>query len=81
MKDITSQESCPEWNGYNTKKVHEAGSAIGRKANTVYLPLINRTAGHPTTMNIAMKKGMKFVQENGQQVLYFTVTTALQNCN
>ena len=77
MKDIMSQEGCPEWSGYNTKKARVAGATIGQKAKTVYVPLINRTPGHPTTMNIAVKKGVKFVRENGQEVLYFTVDLQL----
>ena len=71
------KKNCLEWIGYNTRLCRESGIVPSKKAKTVYVPLIHKIPNNHFTMNIALRKGAKFVRENGQPIMFFTVDMQL----
>ena len=63
FRDMTNRSNCPEWAGYNTQNMREANAGIGRKCKSLYIHLINKTPATLATMKLALKRGLKVVQD------------------
>ena len=75
--DVLTDETCPEWNGYNTRQARQSGRSLEPQAKVVYLPLINMTPSHPTTIKTGIERGLEFITKNDQEILIFTVDQQL----
>ncbi len=54
LKDIVSDQKCPEFNGYNTKVIRESDAQLKPATTSVYRPLIDMTPAHPDTIMTAL---------------------------
>ena len=77
LKKVITTPSCPEYNGYMTKKAREAGVSPEAAINRHYLPLINHTPSDPSTILTAMSKAMTISRNAGQITLPFTADMQL----
>lgn len=72
FNEVTTEEGCPEFSGFNTKLSRETGQSLKPKTQAVYLPLIDMPPADPDTMMTAMHEGMRLTNERGQKNLVFT---------
>jgi hypothetical protein len=54
IKDVTSGDAHPKFNGYNAKLCRERGQSLSPKNKAVYMPLIDIPLADPDTMMTAM---------------------------
>ena len=66
MTDIVNTESCPEYNGYNTRIIRNEGASLQPKTKAVYLPLIDMTPSDPDTIKTALHETKRLTQERGE---------------
>ena len=72
LQDVSMLDSCPEFNGCNTRHCREAGQYINSKTNADYLPLIDMTPSDPDTIMTAMCKAQAISGKYGQEFTVFT---------
>ena len=72
LKDVLSDSSCPEHNGYNTQISREQGHHVAKKSNIVYLPLIGNPPANSRTIMTSMLKAKKVCKDAGQEYTIFT---------
>ena len=73
LRDVTNNEVCPEYNGYNTTVTRQQGVSMHPKTKAVYLPLIDMTPSDPDTIMTALHEAKRLTKERGQQMLpYFS---------
>ena len=66
LKKVITTPSCPEYNGYMTRKARKAGVSPEPAINRHYLPLINHTPSDPSTILTAMSKAMTISRNAGR---------------
>lgn len=76
MCDITTQDKCPEFNGYNTRDCREAGQGLKPKTQAVYLPLIDMPPSDPDTILTTIYRAQQMTEATGQK--YTLVTFDMQ---
>ena len=72
IQDINSKTDIPEFNGYNTAKMREAGKGVQPKTKAVYLLLIDMVPPDPDTILTAMAEAQKLTTSCGQLYTVFT---------
>ena len=72
LRDITNNEACPEYNGYNTMVTRQQGVSMQPKTKAVYLPLIDMTPSDPDTIMTALHEAKRLTKERGQNNAIFT---------
>ena len=77
FRDVLSQETCPEYNGYNTSMCRQQGHVLRPKTKVVYLPLIDRPPADSGTMMTSMLKAKKVAEGVGQEYVIFTADQQL----
>ena len=73
LKDILTSETCPEFGGYNVKKLRTEGTQLSARTQVAYLPLIDSIPSSPSTMYTAMLRSLQVCERLGQ---HFAVMTA-----
>eukprot|EP00794_Sanderia_malayensis_P004436 gene4436-5029_t len=71
LNKIKNNESCPEYNEFNTKIAREQGQSLKPKNKAIYLPLIDMTPSDPDTMLTALHEALKLTKARGQEKLVF----------
>ena len=71
VHDILFKLSCPEYNGYCSKLNREENN-IREKITIAFMPLIDMSPVHPTTIKTSMIQAKKMSSSNGQEFLVFT---------
>ncbi|KAI9520747.1 hypothetical protein NQZ68_013152 [Dissostichus eleginoides] len=74
-QEVLTQDNCPEYHGYNTKRSREQGTLPQAKTKVLYLPLIDMKPSDPDTMMTAMARVQELTSETGQN---FSVLTCDQ---
>ncbi|MCP3889476.1 MAG: hypothetical protein GY702_11490, partial [Desulfobulbaceae bacterium] len=77
FKDMQIEANCPEYNGYKTSLVRQAGLVPEPKTEVAFLPLIDCLPAHHDTIKTAIVKGLTLVKAAGQESLIFTVDQQL----
>ncbi len=77
FKDMQIEANCPEYNGYKTSLVRQAGLVPEPKTEVAFLPLIDCLPAHHDTIKTAIVKGLTLVKAAGQEALIFTVDQQL----
>ena len=72
LRDVTNNEDCPEYNGYNTMVTRQQGVSMQPKTKAVYLPLIDMTPSDPDTIMTALQEAKRLTKEQGQKTVIFT---------
>ena len=54
IKDILTEQSVPDFAGYNTRKIRESGKQVQQKTKVIYRPLIHKIPADPSTILTAM---------------------------
>ena len=72
LRDITNNEACPEYNGYNTMVTRQQGVSMHPKTKAVYLSLIDMTSSNPDTIMTAFHDTKQLTKEQGQKNPIFT---------
>ena len=72
LRDVTNNEDCPEYNGYNTMVTRRQGVSMQPKTKAVYLPLIDLTPSDPDTIMTALHEAKRLTKERGQKNVIFT---------
>ena len=72
LRDVIKNETCPEYNGYNTNVTRDQGVSMQPKTKAVYLPLIDMTPSDPDTMMTALHEAKRLTEERGQKYAIFT---------
>ena len=72
LRDVTNNEDCPEYNGYNTMVTRRQGVSMQPKTKAVYLPLIDMTPSDPDTIMTALHEAKRLTKERGQKNVIFT---------
>lgn len=72
LKDVTTNEGCPEYNGYNTSVTRYQGVSMQPKTTAAYLPLIDMTPSNPDTIITALHEAKRLTKERGQKNAIFT---------
>ncbi|CAH3187555.1 unnamed protein product, partial [Porites lobata] len=72
LRDVTNEESCPEFNGYNTTLTRQQGISYAPKTQAAYLPLIDMTPSDPDTILTALHEAKRLTEERGQKKTIFT---------
>ena len=75
LKDVVFLETCPEYNGYNTRFLRNICSPIKQKTAVIYQPLIDMKPTEPDTIITAMLEAQRLSEQAGQS---FTVLTCDQ---
>lgn len=73
LERVSSDEPCPQYNGYNTMVARENGFSPNRKSSIKYLPLLDNPATDPATVKATMHKTELICKLSGQN---FSVMTA-----
>lgn len=72
LRDVIKNETCPEYNGYNTNVTRDQGVSMQPKTKAVYLPLIDMTPSDPDTMMTALHEAKRLTEERAQKYAIFT---------
>jgi hypothetical protein len=56
LKEVTSQDSCPEFGGFNVKQARNEGTEQRASTKTMYRPLIDAKSSDPSTIKTAWKR-------------------------
>ena len=72
LRDVTNNEVCPEYNGYNTMVTRQQGVLMQPKKKAVYLPLVNMTPSDPGTIMRVLHEANRVTKERGQKYAIFT---------
>ena len=72
LKGILNEESCPEYNGFNTALMRNAGVAKSPPTTVTYIPLVNTNPTDPDTILTSMYKVRQLTEEAGQKYTLFT---------
>ena len=72
LQAVVSDESIPEYNGYNTHISRSDGHSVKPAAKAIYTPLINMTLSDPDIMLTAMVESQRLTEGCGQAVTLFT---------
>lgn len=72
LRNIMTQDSCPEFHGFNTKLGREQGHLPQPKTKVLYLPLIDMKPSDPDTMLSAMKRVKELTAQTCQSFSVFT---------
>ncbi|CAH3045352.1 unnamed protein product [Porites lobata] len=62
LRDVTNEESCPEFNGYNTTLTRQQGISYAPKTQAAYLPLIDMTPSDPDTILTALHEAKRLTK-------------------
>ena len=65
---VTSEEKCPEWNGFNFALKRSEGQSPRPKTAVAYLPLLDMKYADPDTGLTAMIKAERILQDTGQDI-------------
>ena len=74
---IAIMSNIPEHSGYNTKKRREKGVSRGKKAKSMYTPLIDITPSDPSTMMTAIVEAERLTNMAGHTNTIFTADQQL----
>ena len=72
LNEIINNDSCPEYNGYNTRQTREQGVSMEPATRAVYLPLIDMPPSDPDTIMTALHEAKRLTNERGQKNAIFT---------
>ena len=72
IKDVLTEQSVPDFAGYNTRKIRESGKQVQHKTMVIYRSLINKIPADPSTILTAMCDTELASEKAGQQVTVFT---------
>lgn len=72
LKQVTTDEDTPEFNGYNTARAREQGHGVQPATKAVYRPLIDMKPSDPDTMLTAMVEAQKLTKSCVQKTTLFT---------
>ena len=67
--DITTQDKCPEFNGYNTRDCRDDGQGLKPKTQAVYLPLIDMPPSDPDTILTTIYRAQQMTEATGQKYI------------
>ena len=77
MKEVLTDDNCPEYMGYNTRACREQGLDKKVKTQVVYLPLIDSPPAHADTRASALLRAQQVSTSVGQEFVVFTVDQQL----
>ena len=69
IKDVLTEQSVPDFAGYNTRKIRESGKQVQLKTKVIYRPLINKIPADPSTILTAMCDTELASEKAGQHVI------------
>ena len=72
IKKALTAESCPGFNGYNTREIRMSGKKAEPKTRVYYRPLIDKTPSDPSTVLTAMSDTERISNDAGQEVTVLT---------
>ena len=67
FKAMATQDSTPEFSGFNTKRFREAGVMLQPKTSSMYTPLIDEIPSDPTTVLTTLTEAIRLTGETGQE--------------
>ena len=77
IKMSLSDDSCPDFNGFNTGETKRAGQAPKPKTRISFRELLDQTPSEPSTMLTAMVDAEKVTNATGQKITVFTADQQL----
>ena len=72
LQGILNEESCSEYNGFNTALMRNAGVAMSPPTTITYIPLINMNPADLDTISISIYKVRQLTEEAGHKYTLFT---------
>lgn len=72
LNEILNSDSCPEYNGYNTRQMRDQGVSMEPETSAVYLPLIDMPPSDPDTIMTSLHEARRLTKERGQKNTLFT---------
>lgn len=72
LNEVINNDSCPEYNGYNTRQTREQRVSMEPETRAVYLPLIDMPPSDPDTIMTALYEAKRLTNERGQKNAIFT---------
>ena len=72
IREVTVEEPCPEYGGFNTQHAHRCVGQPSPKASIMYTPVLDMTPAHPGTMETAVAEAQRLTQLTGQVWTVFT---------
>ena len=72
FREILSNDNCPEFNGFNTKRMRDMNMPSEPKTIVHYRPLIDMVPAEPDTMLTAMCVEIDISEQSGQDMAIFT---------
>ena len=77
IKMSLSDNSCSDFNGFNTGETKRAGQAPKPKTRISFRELLDQTPSEPSTMLTAMVDAEKVTNATGQKITVFTADQQL----
>ena len=75
LKEISSNENCPKFNGYNTQICRDQGHPNLKRA--IYMPLIDIAPSDPDTIMTALRQAQQITSDCGEDYVLFTADLQL----
>ena len=72
IREILCNDNCPEFNGFNTKRMRDMNMPSEPKTIVHYRPLIDMIPAEPDTMLTAMCAAIDISKQSGQDMTIFT---------
>ena len=77
LKEMSNNDNCPEFNGYNTQICRDQGHVPKLKTKAMYMPLIDMTPSDPDTIMTALRQAQQITSDRGQDYIVFTADLQL----
>ena len=77
LKEMSNNDNCPEFNGYNTQICRDQGHLPKFKTKAMYMPLIDMTPSDPDTIMTALRQAQQITSNRGQDYIVFTADLQL----
>ena len=72
IRDVLCNDDCPEFNGFNTKRMRDMNMPSEPKTVVHYRPLLDMVPAEPDTMLTSMCDAMSISEQSGQDTTIFT---------
>ena len=72
FRDVLCKDDCPEYNGFNTKRMRDMNMPSEPKTVVHYRPLLDMVLAEPDTMLTAVCDAMSISEQSGQEMTIFT---------
>ena len=69
---MSNNDTCPEFNGYNSQICRDQGHSPKFKTKAMYMPLMDMTPSDPDTIMTALHHAQQITSDCGQDYVVFT---------